>query len=127
MKYSFPDYKNLNPSNSGCTKCADAEKHNYINYLYLDNINIVARYNVSKKIVLKFGIRHIHEEVPKGNFNYDYNGDTLTINSIGYLRNRYLGIPLSITLRTPNTKSERSYTAIEGGFNFILRKAIKWQ
>lgn len=120
MKYSFPNYKNLNPSNSGCTKCAEEEKHNYLSYLYLDNINIVTRYNISKKIVLKLGIRHIHEEIPTGNFNYNYAGDTLTINSIGYVRNRYFGIPLSITLRTSNTKLEKSYTVIEAGFTFDM-------
>ncbi|MFL5764646.1 MAG: hypothetical protein ACJ77K_11945 [Bacteroidia bacterium] len=118
MRYSFPDYRNLNPANAGCTKCAEDKKHDYLSYTYFDKSDLTVRYTLSDHFSVELGFRHTHEEIPTGNYNYDYRGDTLIINSIGLLKNRYLGFPISFGIKIPNSLEKRCYTSFEGGLNF---------
>lgn len=115
MKYRFPDYKNLDPN---CNKCSSKDINTYVTFLFVDDVNVSGSYHFSKRALLKLGIRHLHEEIPGGSYNFDYNGDTTTMNFIGTLRNRYLSLPLSIGLKIPNNKSESWHTVLEAGVNF---------
>lgn len=113
LKWSFPEYKNVESSQSN----SEEKKDNTKKYILIPKCGLHLSYSVNKTIKIETGIYYSMEEVD-GIIFTDTINHTIVRKNIGSPINQFVQLPISFNFRMPDNIKKRSYTNFSLGFNF---------